>query len=213
MRASKVISFIFGILGTALMLLTVFLSLTSLDGEVRMTETPTQATACTEQFMKALAQGDYPAAEALMYGDSTLGAPREASSQEGKQVWNAYAKSFSYKFNGGCYGSGNGICRDVTITTLDITSVSEALPLRAEVILEKRKADAQEVNNMNLVYEEDGSVKETVMDDIIRTAITQALAEDAKTITTTVTLELVNENGAWQVVPGNELLKAVSGGL
>lgn len=213
MRASKVISFIFGILGTALMLLTVFLSLTSLDGEVRMTGTPTQATACTEQFMKALAQGDYPAAEALMYGDSTLGAPREASSQEGKQVWNAYAKSFSYEFNGGCYGSGNGICRDVTITTLDITSVSEALPLRAEVILEKRKADAQEVNNMNLVYEEDGSVKETVMDDIIRTAITQALAEDAKTITTTVTLELVNENGAWQVVPGKELLKAVSGGL
>lgn len=213
MRASKVFSFIFGILGTALMLLTVILSLTSLDGEVRMAETPTGAVACTEQFMKALAEGDYPAAEALMYGDNTLGAPREASSEEGKLVWNAYAKSFFYEFNGGCYGSGNGVCRDVTITTMDITSITEALQLRAEVILEKKKADAQEVNNMNLVYEEDGSVKETVMDNVIETAIAQALAEDVKTLTTTVTLELVNENGAWQVLPGRELLKAVSGGL
>ena len=213
MRASKVFSFIFGVLGTALMLLTAIASLTSLNGEAWMTEIPTQASACTEQFMKALAQGDYPAADALMYGDSTLGAPREASSQEGKLVWNAYAKSFSYEFNGDCYGSGNGICRDVTITTLDITSVSETLPLRAEVILEKKRADAEEVNNMNLVYEEDGSVKEDVLDQVIETAITQALAEDTKTITTTVTLELVNEDGTWQVMPGKELLKAVSGGL
>lgn len=213
MRASKVFSFIFGILGTALMLLTVMLSLTSLNGEVRMAETPTRAVACTEQFMKALAEGDYPAAEALMYGDSTLGAPREASSEVGKLVWNAYAKSFSYEFNGGCYGSENGICRDVTITTLDITSVSEVLPLRAEVILEKKKADAQEVNNMNLVYEEDGSIKESVMDSVIETAIAQTLAGDVKMMTTTVTLELVDENGAWQVLPGKELLKAVSGGL
>ena len=163
--------------------------------------------------MKALAEGDYPAAEALMYGDSTLGAPREASSEVGKLVWNAYAKSFSYEFNGGCYGSENGICRDVTITTLDITSVSEVLPLRAEVILEKKKADAQEVNNMNLVYEEDGSIKESVMDSVIETAIAQTLAGDVKMMTTTVTLELVDENGAWQVLPGKELLKAVSGGL
>lgn len=213
MKASKIVSFIFGILGTALMLLTVFLALTSLNGEVRMTETPTQAVACTEQLMGALAAGDYPAAGALLYGDSTLGQPREAASEEGKQIWLAFAESFSYEFAGPCYGSGNGICRDVTITALDIASLSESLPARAQAVLEKKKADAGEVNNLGLVFEEDGSVKENVMDSVLETAISQALAEDAKMMTTTVTLELVNENGAWQVLPGKELLKAVSGGL
>lgn len=213
MKVSKFFSFIFGILGTALMLLTLLLTLTSLNGEVRMSETPAQAVACTEQLMKALAEGDYPAAEALMYGSSTLGAPREAATQEGKLIWQAYEKSFAYEFAGSCYGSGNGVCRDVTITTLDIASVSEALPVRAKAILDQKKSDAQEVNNMGLVFEEDGSVKENVMNSVIETAVVQVLAEDAKLLTTTVKLELVNENGAWQVLPGSELLKAVSGGL
>lgn len=213
MKASKISSFIFGILGTALMLLTIFLSLTSLNSDVRMAQVPVQAVDCTEKLMNALAEGDYPAAEALLYGGGTLGAPREASTEEGKLVWLAFAESFSYEFNGGCYATSNGIGRDVTITTLDITSLSETLPLRAQVILDQKKADAQEVNNMSLVYEEDGSVKENVMDNVIETAIAQTLAEDVKTLTTTVKLELVNEDGAWQVLPGSELLKAVSGGL
>ncbi len=213
MKASKIFSFIFGILGTALMLLTIFLSVTSLDGDVLMREVPAQAVNCTEKLMNALADGDYLEAEALLYGDSTLGAPREASTEEGKQVWIAFAESFSYEFNGDCYATANGIGRDVTITTLDIASLSETLPLRAQVILDKRKADAQEVNDMGLVFEEDGSIKESVMDHVIGTAITQTLAEDVKTRTTTVKLELVNEDGAWQVLPGSELLNAVSGGL
>ncbi len=213
MRVSKVFAFVFGILGTALMLLTVLLCLTSLNGEVRMTQAPEAALDCTEQLMACLAEGDYPGAEKQLYGDARLGDPREAAGEEGKLVWRAFADSFAYTFAGGCYGAENGLCRDVTITTLDIPSISTSLEERAQAVLHKKVEDAREVNNMNLVYEEDGTVKEAVLNSVIETALTQALAENAKTLTTTVKLQLVNEDGVWQVVPTTELLKAVSGGL
>lgn len=213
MRVSKVFSFLFGILGTALMLLTVFLALTNLNSGVRMTQAPKAAQECTEDLMKALADGEYIGAEQMLYGDTTLGAPREAATEEGKLVWRAFLDSVEYTFDGDCYGGGSGICRDVTITTMDIASISQPLQQRAKALLDQRIADAKEVNNMNLVYEEDGSLKQEILDSVVSTAISQTVAEDAATLTYTVTLELVNEDGTWQVVPSPELLKAVSGGL
>lgn len=212
MKASKVFSFIFGILGTALMLLTVFLSVTALDGEVSVSQVPAEATACTQQLMVALADGDYTTAEEILYGDSRLGDPREASTELGKQVWRAFADSFVYSFNGPCYATEKGLSRDVTITTMDITSVFGSLRSHGKRILEEKEADAEEAGNPELVYQ-DGKILDSVMEQIERTAVMQALAEDAGTITTTVTLELVIEDGAWKIVPSAELLKAVSGGL
>ena len=212
MRASKFFAFIFGILGTALMLLTVFLSLTALNGEVGIRQVPAEATACTQQLMSALADGDFTTAEEILYGNTRLGDPRESSTELGKQVWIAFADSFAYTFDGPCYSTEKGLSRDVTITTMDITSVFGSLYDRAKPILEEKEADAEEAENMELVYQ-DGKILDSVMEQIESTVVKQALAEDAKTITTTVTLELVNEDGAWQVVPSDELLKAVSGGL
>lgn len=212
MKASKVFSFIFGILGTALMLLTVFLSVTALDGEVGVSQVPAEATACTQQLMVALADGDYTTAEEILYGDSRLGDPREASTELGKQVWRAFADSFVYSFSGPCYTTEKGLSRDVTITTMDITSVFGSLRSHGKRILEEKEADAEETGNLELVYQ-DGKILDSVMEQIERTAVMQALAEDAGTITTTVTLELVIEDGAWKIVPSAELLKAVSGGL
>lgn len=212
MKASKVFSFIFGILGTALMLLTVFLSVTALDGEVGVSQVPAEATACTQQLMVALADGDYTTAEEILYGDSRLGDPREASTELGKQVWRAFADSFAYSFNGPCYASEKGLSRDVTITTMDIISVFGSLRSHGKRILEEKEADAEEAGNLELVYQ-DGKILDSVMEQIESTAVMQALTEDAETVTTTVTLELVIEDGAWKIVPSAELLKAVSGGL
>ena len=212
LKASKFFSFIFGILGTALMLLTVVLSLTALDREVGVSQVPAEATACTQQLMVALADGDYTTAEEILYGDSRLGDPREASSALGKQVWRTFADSFAYSFNGPCYATEKGLSRDVTITTMDITSVFESLRDHGKRILEEKEAEAEEAGNPELVYQ-DGKILDSVMEQIESTAVMQALTQDAETITTTVTLELVIEDGAWKIVPSAELLKAVSGGL
>lgn len=212
MRASKIFAFLFGILGTTLMLLTVILSLTSLNGTVWMSEVPAEATACTQQLMNALADGDYPAAEQLIYGDSKLGDPREASTELGKQVWIAFADSISYEFAGGCYTSSKGLSRDVTITTMDLSSFFDPMYGQAKSILDEKEKAAKEAENVGLVFH-DGKVLDSVMEEIVDTVVTGALTGEAKTVTTTVTLELVNKDGRWQVMPNEALLKAISGGL
>ena len=42
-------------------------------------------------------------------------------------------------------------------------------------------------------------------------AVTQALAEDAQTVTRNVTLSLIYQDGAWWVVPDQALLQTISG--
>ncbi len=212
MKASKIFAFLFGILGTALMLLTVALSLTSLNGTVWMDEVPAEATACTQQLMDALADGDYPTAEQLFYGDTRLGDPREASTELGKQVWIAFADSISYEFNGDCYTSSKGLSRDVTVTAMDLSTFFDPMYSQAQSILDEKEAAAKEAENVGLVFR-DGKVLDSVMEEIVDTVVTDALTGETKTVTTTVTLELVNKDGRWQVMPNEALLKAISGGL
>ena len=43
--------------------------------------------------------------------------------------------------------------------------------------------------------------------------VLEALAEDAKSTTVSITLELVYADGQWWVVPSDDLIRAISGGI
>ena len=212
MKASKIFAFIFGILGTALMLLTFLVSIKALDGTTVITQVPKEATACTQQLMQAFADGDYTTAETLLYGDTKLGDPRQAASKLGEQVWLAFSTSYTYQFNGECYTTAKGLSRDVTITSMDIPGFYDTLYDYAKPMLDEREAEAKKEDNVGQVFH-DGKVLDEVMEQIVNVSVVQALAQKPKTVSTTMTLELVNQNGVWQVMPNDALLKAVTGGL
>ena len=179
MKGSKILSAVFGVLGILLM---VAVSIASRNAQPRMLESPEAASAQAQHMMDALCAGDYATAQSCIYGQPDLGAgePEDAVS---KLLWDAFTDSLSYEFTGLCRVTDTGFARDATVTCLDVSGVTAAVPQRAKALL----------------------------DQALNDAVTQALSEDAQTVTRDVTLGLIYQDGAWWVVPDQALLQIISG--
>lgn len=209
MKFAKFIAVIFGLVGTVLMVGAIGVCLTSLDAPVRMVEYPQEAMDRSEEMMDAVASGDFSAAAQVMYGQPDLGADRQAEDEVGQLIWAAFVDSISYEFAGDCYATDSGISRNASVTTLDISSVTENLRDRSQKLLSDRVAEA---TDMAELYEGE-EFREDVVMEVLNEAVQQALQEDAKTVSRDVTLNLIYRDEQWWVVPDQALLKAISGGV
>lgn len=210
MKIAKFVSAVFGALGAVLMVGTVLLCLTSLNADVKVKKLPDAAVACTENLKTALESGDYVSAGNLMYGQPDLGADRDPADPAGVLVWDAFTDSISVFFGGECYATDSGLSRDMTVTTLDISSVTGALAEHAHALLTARVEGAEEMTEL---YDEENNFREELVNEVLQEAVVQALAEDAQTVTYDVTLNLIYRDGQWWVVPDQALLDAISGGV
>ena len=204
MKGSKILSAVFGVLGVLLMVATAAVSIASRNAQPRMLESPEAASAQAQRMMCA---GDYEAAQSCIYGQPDLGAgePEDAVS---KLLWDAFTDSLSYEFTGLCRVTDTGFARDATVTCLDVSGVTAAVPQRAKALLEAKAAAAEDKTE---IYNEDNSYRNELVDQALNDAVTQALSEDAQTVTRDVTLGLIYQDGAWWVVPDQALLKIISG--
>jgi hypothetical protein len=66
---------------------------------------------------------------------------------------------------------------------------------------------------MSEVYGPNNDYREDFVMAVLRDAVQEALAEDAKSTTVSITLELVYADSQWWVVPSDELIRAISGGI
>ena len=215
MKGSKFFSALFGILGILLMVVTAAVSIASRNAQPRMLESPEAASAQAQRMMDALCAGDYDTAQGCIYGQPDLGAgePEDAVS---RLLWDAFTDSLSYEFTGLCRVTDTGFARDVSVTCLDVSGVTEAVPQRAKALLEAKAAAAEDKSEL---YNEDNSYRSELVDQALNDAVTQALndavtqalSEDAQTVTRDVTLGLIYQDGAWWVVPDQALLKIISG--
>lgn len=207
MKGSKILSAVFGVLGILLMVATAAVSIASRNAQPRMLESPEAASAQAQHMMDALCAGDYEAAQSCIYGRPDLGAgePEDAVS---KLLWDAFTDSLSYEFTGLCRVTDTGFARDATVTCLDVSGVTAAVPQRAKALLEAKAAAAEDKTE---IYNEDNSYRNELVDQALNDAVTQALSEDAQTVTRDVTLGLIYQDGAWWVVPDQALLKIISG--
>lgn len=210
MKIARVFSVVFGIIGAVLMLGTVVLCLISLDAPVRMAEVPEAAVACSEEMMEALAAGDFAAAAGFLYGQPDLGVDHAPTDVIGEMVWNAFTDSISYEFAGECYATDSGIFRDVTITALEIPSVTENLQTRAQALLTEKMEAAEDMTEL---YDEENNFREALIDQTLREAAEQAIREDARTVTRDVTLKLIHRDDRWWAVPDQALLQTIAGGV
>ena len=136
MKGSKILSAVFGVLGILLMVATAAVSIASRNAQPRMLESPEAASAQAQRMMDALCAGDYEAAQSCIYGQPDLGAgePEDAVS---KLLWDAFTDSLSYEFTGLCRVTDTGFARDATVTCLDVSGVTAAVPQRAKALLEQ----------------------------------------------------------------------------
>ena len=98
---------------------------------------------------------------------------------------------------------------DVTVTALDISSITKNLQQRTKALLEER---VEQTADASTIYAAGGEYREEFVMEVLYDAAVQALQEDADTVTTDLTLECVFENGQWWIVSTDALLKVISCG-
>lgn len=206
----KLLSLIFVAIGIAAAVAAVNLGLSNKDADPVLLVPPEEAKQQVVGMMDAVCAGDFAGASTYMLGQPNLGVDREATDPVGVLIWDAFCDSMSYELTGDCYGTEAGLAQDVAMSWIDITTVTSVLKERSLTLLEQRVDEAEDLDD---VYDENLQYREDFVMDVLYDAAVVALKEDATTVTTNVTVNLVYQNGAWWIVADRNLLDAISGGI
>lgn len=206
----KLLSLILAAAGIAAAAAGIHLGMTNIEADPVLLVPPEEAEQQVIGLMEAVCQGDYAAASTYLQGQPGLGVDREASDEVGVLIWNAMCDSMSYELVGECYATEDGLAQNVTMSYLDITSVTAVLKDRSLALLEQRVDEAEDLED---VYDEDLQYREDFVMDVLYDAATAALEEDATYVTTELTLNLSYQGDKWMIIGDKALLDAISGGI
>ena len=206
----KFLAVIFALVGICTAAAAVWLSTQFLDTKPILLTPPDAARSEVVALMDAVCDGDYAAASQSIYGTPNLGVDRDAGSEVGILIWDAFSSSMSYELQGDCYTTAQGLAQDVKITCLDITSVTANLKERSRVLLEECVAEAVDVSE---IYDENNEYREELVMDVLYEAVEDALVEDARSMHMEVTVNLIYQDGKWWAMADEALLNAISGGI
>ena len=188
----------------------VFLSMTFAGAKPFLLTPPDEARNTVITLMDAVSEGNYEEASRSIFGTPDLGVDRDATDAVGVLIWEAFEGSVTYELLGECYTTDQGLAQDVSITCLDVSSVTANLKERSQALLEQRVADATDVSE---IYDENNDYREDFVMGVLHDAVVDALKEDARTKTVELTVNLSYQAGEWWVVADEALLNAISGGI
>lgn len=198
------------LLGLAIAGGTVWVSLECKDALPILLEPAQEAQDRVETLMDAVCDGDYDLAGSVILGNPELGVDREASDAAGVLIWDAFADSLAYEMVGDCYTTETGVAQNVTVSCLDVRSVTKNLKVRAQTLLEERVRNAEDVTE---VYDENNEYREDFVMEVLFDAVEEALQQDAQQMHTEFTVNMVYQDGDWWIISDNALLAAISGGI
>lgn len=207
---NKKFSFLFAVLAVLAAAAGVYFAFANIGAEPVLTKQPEAARERVVALLDAVCANDYDTASAQLYGTPDLGIDRDASDPVGVLLWEALESSRSYSIVGDCYATNTGLAWNVELTCLDLDSVTANLRHRSQTLLEERVANAKDITE---VYDENNEYREEFVLKALYDATVEALAEDARPITFTFTLQLTYADGQWWILPDSPLLEAISGGV
>ncbi len=210
MKIAKLFAGIFGSLGAVLLAGSIGLCLFSLNAPVRMDEIPAGAVECAEKLENAITQKDFDALEDCIYGQPELGLSGTPEDELTKMVWDLVQLNLEFSWQGECYFKDASLCRDAAVSYMELSSITDDLPVRAHELLTQR---VEEATDMEQLYADGGQFRDDLLDQVMKAAVTQACMEDAQVKTVMVKVEFVYRDGQWWAVPDTALLTALSGGL
>ena len=210
MKIAKFFAGIFGAIGTVLLVGSIGLCLVSLNAPTRVGEIPREALQVADALEAAVTEKDYAALENCIYGQPDLGLSGAVEEEMAAAVWSLLEDSITFSWKNEAYLEGTVICRDAVVTYVDLSGITDNLPIRAHALLTQR---VEEATDMAQLYDEGGEFREDLMDQVMREALEQACREDAKTVALQTKIQLVYRDGQWWAIPDGALLTALSGGL
>ena len=210
MKQSKGLSSFFGVLGVLAVAVGIFLSFFFMNASPVLLAQPQAAMDQAVRLLDAVCAERMDIASELLYETPDIGADREPADAVGCLLWDAYIDSISYEVKSECYATDSGVALDVTITALDLNSVTSTLRERSQIKLEQRVAAAEDADE---IYDEKGDYLEEFVMDVLYDSAVDALAQDARMVSKDVTMSLVYDDGLWWVMPDAGLMDAISAGM
>lgn len=210
MKLSRIIGGLFGVAGVCAAVLSITLAFQKMDASPVLVEQPETAREQVEVLMEAVSNNDYVTASTVIQGNPVFGADREPADAVSGLIWDAFVESVSYELVGELYATDSGVAQNITVTALDMGSVTANLKERSEKLLEQRVAAAEDPDE---VYDENNEYREDFVMQVLYDATVQALNQDAKTVTSDVTINMIFEDGQWWIVSDSALLSAITGGV
>lgn len=209
-RKIGLFSAVYGALGAFLAVVCVCMALMNKNAGPVLLQQPQAAREQVNAMLDALCAGEYDTVSACLYGQPSLGLDREAEDPVGRLFWEALTRSFSYELAEEFHATDSGVALDVTISALDLSSVTENLRDRAQEKMEQRIDQAEDTDE---IYDENNDYREEFVLEALYEAAQEALEQDARHTSWQLTLNLVYENGQWWIMPEQDLLRAISGGV
>ncbi len=208
MKIARFFAAIFACIGVVLLLGSMGFFLWNRNAEVRVLQLPQEAVTVSEDFARALNAGDLEAASQLMYGQPDLGVREIPEEPETALLWDAFCNSIQFELSDEWAVEQGNLVRSGSITNLDVSTVVGKFPEKAKSLMDQRIASAQSLTD---IYDEQNNFRQELVEQVLRDALQQTLAQDGETVTRDVTLKLVNRDGHWWVVPHQNLLQILTG--
>lgn len=209
LRNRKFLSWLFGALGAVLAAAALMVCLAWREAEPVMARYPQEAEQCVSDMMQALDSGDFHQASQYLYGTPTLGPGLEAGDIVAARLWDSFADSLRCTPQGRCYATPERLAQNITVTSLDIGQVLQAIKTTAPRLLEQQVARAED---MSEVYADDNTYRQDFLLDVMLSAANAALTE-TPIRERSLTVHLQYRDRQWWVLPEQTLLEAVSGGI
>lgn len=210
MKLSRFFSGLFLYIALGLMLVALFVAMAAPGTSPTLLSPAHEAQALVTEAMDALCQGDFSAVEQCLLDNPSLGVDRAPEDTAGALIWEAFVRSLSYQLSGDCYATDTGVAQDITLTYLDIPSVTESLSQRSEKHLAQMQEEADHISE---IYDDSGNFRSDVVLKVLNFAVQEALQEDGKLTSSTFTLQLVKREGQWYIIPNSDFIHAISGGM
>lgn len=162
-----------------------------------------------DEFLTALTGGDYETAYTYLRDYTSLGLENEPESEAGKTVYSALRESYDYELVGACSAEKLDAKQKLRFTYLDLTGIRENV--ESETMEQLRKLVKERPRDE--VYDENDQYRQEITDEAYLRAVKSVLRE-AKSYYTTqeIELTLAYSDGRWQVIVGQDLLRALNGG-
>ena len=160
-----------------------------------------------EEMLTCAKSGDYTALSQLLYGNPDLGElPGNTDDAQG-MIWHAYLDSLRWNLAEGCIPTDAGLSVAVAVRCMDISAVTTSL----QAIAPDRMTQLAKEKTEEEIYDAQKNYLPEFVDEVLRSATAEVLAQEIPTMVRTMTLQLVRADGSWQVVPTEELMHFLSG--
>ena len=208
MKQNKLPAKLWILAGIILSLLTLTVTVYGMHSTPAMAMNPDVVVDAVTETLDCVRSGDYEALGQMLYSAPDLGeAPTSTEDLESK-ILLTFLNSIQYRIGSDVRATDSGVSVDVHITCMDISALSTAMQ---EIVPDLMNQIANEIGDEKLVYNEDHNYRDDFIDQVLRTAAEQVLADAPQTMDKDLTLDLVQSGGRWQVVPTDAFVKLLSG--